>query len=308
MVIATDRRTWSDLNGDDIAQDNEIGPVDTPFNVSGSSNRNADPDIRRPYQWEYDLGIQREVFTGVSLSANWVRRDFQRLFWTDNVLVSPEDYTIVTIANPLGDAAAETIPIYNLNLAKRGQVQQVDKNSDRNQRPYNGFDIGFTARVRGGNVYGGMSTGRQITVTCDVEDPNSQRFCDQRELDIPYLTQFKLAGSYPLPYGMQVSGSWQGYPGVRVARRARTRSTTRPSTACRTRRSTCNYIVTHDRPARDPERAHAGERHGAAPPARHALSSIAGTRSTCGWPRSSRSRRQAAGAVRHLQPAERQHS
>ena len=44
-----------------------------------------------------------------------------------------------------------------------------------------------------------MSTGRQITVTCEVEDPNSQRFCDHRELDIPYLTQFKLAGTYPLP-------------------------------------------------------------------------------------------------------------
>jgi len=212
MVIATDRRTWSDLNGDDIAQDNEIGPVNTPFNVSGSSNRNADPDIRRPYQWEYNLGIQREVVTGVSLSFNWIRREFHRLFWTDNVLVSPEDYTIVPIVNPLDPS--ETIPIYNLNLAKRGQVQQVDRNSDRNQRTYNGFDIGFTARVRGGNVYGGMSTGRQITVTCDVEDPNSQRFCDHRELDIPYLTQFKLAGTYPLPYGVHISGSWQGYPGV----------------------------------------------------------------------------------------------
>ena len=41
MVIATDRRTWTDANGDDIAQDNEIGPVQTPFNVSGVSNRVA---------------------------------------------------------------------------------------------------------------------------------------------------------------------------------------------------------------------------------------------------------------------------
>jgi hypothetical protein len=134
------------------------------------------------------------------------------LFWTDNILVSPEDYTIVPVVNPLDPS--ETIPIYNLNANKRGQVQQVDRNSDRNQRTYNGFDVGFTARVRGGNVYGGMSTGRQLTVTCDVEDPNSQRYCDHRELGIPYLTQFKVAGTYPLPYGVQVSGSWQGYPGV----------------------------------------------------------------------------------------------
>ncbi|NJR72175.1 MAG: hypothetical protein HC782_03700, partial [Gammaproteobacteria bacterium] len=28
------------------------------------------------------------------------------------------------------------------------------------------------------------------------------------------MTQFKLSGTYPLPYGVQVSGTWQGYPGV----------------------------------------------------------------------------------------------
>ena len=51
-------------------------------------------------------------------------------------------------------------------------------------------------------------------VNCEVDDPNSLRFCDQRDLDIPYLTQFKLAGSYLLPFQIQVSGTWQGYPGV----------------------------------------------------------------------------------------------
>jgi hypothetical protein len=212
MVIQTDRRTWTDRNGDDIAQDNEIGPVNTPFNISGQSNRIPDPAIRRPFQWEYSLGVQRELMSGVSVSATWVRREFRRLFWTDNILVSDSDYTIVQTPNPLN--SAEMIPIYNLDRTKLGQVQQVDKNSDRNRRWYNGVDFGFTARIRGGNVYGGTSIGRQITTNCDVDDPNSRRFCDHSELDIPYLAQFKLAGMYPLPYGIQVSGSWQGYPGV----------------------------------------------------------------------------------------------
>jgi hypothetical protein len=212
MVIQTDRRTWKDLNGDDVAQDGEIGPVNTPFNISGESNRVPDPNIRRPYQWQYNAGVQQELFRGVSVSAGWVRRDFRRLFWTDNILVSLSDYTIVPIPNPLNPS--ELIPIYNLNRAKRGQVMQVDRNSEQNRRSYNGFDVGFTARVRGGSVYGGTSIGRQVTVNCEVEDPNSLRFCDQRDLDIPYLAQFKLAGTYPLRYGIQVSGTWQGYPGV----------------------------------------------------------------------------------------------
>jgi hypothetical protein len=212
MAIQTDRRTWSDLNGDDIAQDNEIGPVNTPFNISGVSNKTADPNIKRPYQWEYTLGVQREITRGVSVSANWVRRDFRRLFWTDNVLTTQDDYTVAQVRNPLDPS--ELIPIYNLNVAKRGQVREIDKNSDRNRRWYTGVDFGFTARVGSGTVFGGTSIGRQMFVNCEVDDPNSLRFCDQRELDVPYLAQFKLAGSYSLPYQVQVSGTWQGYPGV----------------------------------------------------------------------------------------------
>jgi hypothetical protein len=214
MVNQTDRRTWTDLNRDDIAQDNEIGPVNTPFNISGQSNRNPDPNIKRPYQWEYSIGVQREVVRNVSVSANWVRRDFRRLFWTDNILVSDDDYTVVRIPNPL--APSELIPIYNLNRAKLGQVDRIDRNSDKNKRWYNGFDAGFTARVGGGNIYGGTSIGRQITVTCEIDDPNGLRFCDHRDLGIPYLTQFKLSGMYPLPFGVQISGNWQGYPGVPI--------------------------------------------------------------------------------------------
>ena len=208
----TDRRTWTDTNRDDIAQDGEIGPVNTPFNTTGVLNRVPDPNIKRPYQWEYSVGVQQEVLRGVSVSANWVRRDFRRIFWTDNVLTTFDDYTIVQTPNPL--STSEMIPIYNLSRAKLGLVSQVDKNSENNQKWYNGFDVGFTARVHGGNIYGGVSTGRQITVACEVDDPNSLRFCDQRDLGIPYLTQFKISGSYPLPLGLQVSGNWQGYPGV----------------------------------------------------------------------------------------------
>ena len=141
-----------------------------------------------------------------------MRRSWRRLFWTDNVLVDFNDYTIVQTPNPLNPS--EMIPIYNLNRSKLGQVSQVDKNSDQNQKWYNGYDVGFTARVHGGNIYGGVSTGRLLTVNCEVDNPNSLRYCDQRDLNIPYLTQFKLSGTYPLPLGVQISGNWQGYPGV----------------------------------------------------------------------------------------------
>ncbi len=133
-------------------------------------------------------------------------------------MLNPSDWTRYEIPNPAygtyDAASGPTIPLYNLDPAKRGLVRNVDKNSENNRRLYNGYDIGFTMRIGGGQVYGGTTLGRQQTVTCDVENPNSQRFCDQRELDIPYQQQFKVAGSYPLPWKLQLSGSWQGYPGA----------------------------------------------------------------------------------------------
>jgi hypothetical protein len=237
-----------------------------------------DPNIERPYRWEYSVGLQREIIRGVSLSGNWVRRDYRKIFWTDNVLTTFDDYTIVQTPNPLNPS--EMIPIYNLNRAKLGQVSQVDKNSDQNQKWYNGFDVGFTARIHGGNVYGGVSTGRQITISCEVDDPNSLRFCDQSDLGIPYLTQFKISGSYPLPYGIQISGNWQGYPGVPTGTNSQDGDYTAASNADRP----VAERELQRRAAIIPSFTVASVRAAATP---GTSASIAGTRWTCGWRRNS---------------------
>src|SRR5205823_2670430 len=62
-------------------------------------------------------------------------------------------------------------------------------------------------------VFGGVSLGHQISNTCQVEDLNLTRFCDQSQLNIPYYTQVKLNGSYTLPWQLSVSGTFQSYPG-----------------------------------------------------------------------------------------------
>ena len=122
-------------------------------------------------------------------------------------------------------------------------------------------------------------------VKCEVDDPNSLRYCDQRELDIPYLAQFKLAGMYPLPFELQVSGSWQGYPGVPsgTARQdVRVQPDAQPG-----RRSVAEREL-HRRPD---DRADLTQTSVTVPLLEAGLrsTSIAGIRSTCGSPRSSRS-------------------
>src|SRR5207249_4869483 len=72
-------------------------------------------------------------------------------------------------------------------------------------------------------VTAGTATGRTVTSLCDVEDPNyvsaaaaGIRFCDQTQFHIPWLTNFKASGTYPLPYGFRLSGVLQNVPGDAV--------------------------------------------------------------------------------------------
>ena len=53
-----------------------------------------------------------------------------------------------------------------------------------------------------------------ISGTCQVDDPNSLRFCEQGDYDIPMATQFKLAGSYPMKWDIRVSATIQSSPGT----------------------------------------------------------------------------------------------
>ena len=208
-ILDTDTRTWSDANGDNIAQVTELGPSQNKTFGTKAARRPAD-GIRRPYQIEMNASVQREIISGLSVNLSYFRRDYKQLVWTDNVAVAASDYTALTLASPLDGSP---VTIYNLSSARLGLVDLVDQNSSSNSRVYGGYDVGFNARVRKLNMFGGVSTGRMVSNTCQVEDPNQLRFCDQSQYDIPYLTQIKLAGSYSLPWALQVSGALQSYPG-----------------------------------------------------------------------------------------------
>jgi len=219
LVRDRDTRTWDDLNGDDIAQDNEIGPT-TNRTFGIRANRNQDPAIERPYEMEYNVALEHELRAGLSVAANYFRRDFYKLWWSDNLETTHNDYTLLQVPDPRGNG--QTLPVYNLNVAKRGLVNTLDTNSE-NKRTYNGVEFTANGRLPGGaSLLGGVTIDRTRTVTCQVDDPNyinasapGLRFCDQTKLTggIPFRTQIKLAGDYPLPWDVHFSGVWQRYPG-----------------------------------------------------------------------------------------------
>jgi hypothetical protein len=221
--------SWTDVNGDDIAQGrlnfapdgSRIGCVyQTPgceidFSTLSSSfgvkqsQRPAD-DLGRPYQYEMNASVQRELVPGTSVTFSYVRRDYKNIIWSDNLLLGDADWTPYSVANPLDPS--QTVTIYNLNPAKASAVDILDQNSD-NSRLYTGYDLTFNSRLNQVTLFGGVSLGHTIYNTCQVDDPNRLAFCDLSQSDIPMYAQFKFNGSYMFPWALQVSGTLQSYPG-----------------------------------------------------------------------------------------------
>jgi hypothetical protein len=218
MRMANETRTWDDRNGDDIAQDSEIGPSGNARFGLPTQTRRPDPNgVTRGFNTELTFGVQHQLIQGLSVNGTWYRRGLHNLERQDNVLVGLRDYTPVQIVSPLD---GEVFTAYNLFPEKFGLVDLVDTNSSNSElrrNTYNGFELGGSGRLpNGGTIFGGWTFERTVDVNCDsTSNPNSFRFCDQSQLDIPFRHEYKLAGTYPLPLNLQASValvSWSGAP------------------------------------------------------------------------------------------------
>jgi hypothetical protein len=212
---------------DNIVQDWEIGPRNNAaFGIA--PDRRPIEGIRRETNRELTASIQRQIFSGLSVTAGWYRRQYFDLIGEDNLLRDVTDFTAFQLANPLGNG--EMITVYNLNPAKRGLVQIQDYNSDINTHISNDFELSFNSRLpNGSTVFGGWTAMKNVSVTCDTDNPNGfatysdlyyainfvrgGRFCDERKLDIPYRSDFKIAGTLPLPYDLEFSGTIVSFAG-----------------------------------------------------------------------------------------------
>jgi hypothetical protein len=250
LQLQNDTRTWRDTNGDDIAQDSEIGPSNNAAFGLPVQTLRPDPDIQREYDLEYTVAVQHEITQGLSVNAGYYRRGTYNQRRTQNNGWSPSDYTIAPVVSPLDGSI---LPVYNLDPAKRGNVDRTDFNStdsDMRRRTYNGIQVGFNGRLRGANFFGGWTMDRLVDVRCDAIESNQARYagtaaiaannapqpdylwCDQSQLDMPWLHEIKLAGSYSLPWQIQVNVALQSYNGLPLFTRWNIGTTTRYAADC----------------------------------------------------------------------------
>jgi hypothetical protein len=213
LTLQSDPRTWTDANGNDIAEAGEIGPsANRNFGLAAGAT-SPDPNLDRGYNYLYNVSVQHQLLPRLSVSAGYFHRVYRNLVWTNNLLTTLDSYTRVDIPDPYN--VGKMVPVYNLKPEFLGLVRNLDQNSTENHSVYNGYEFGVSARfAKGGTLLGGVASGLTWNQTCQVADPNKLRFCDERAYDIPWNTQMKISAAYPLPGGLSASMVFQSLPGA----------------------------------------------------------------------------------------------
>jgi hypothetical protein len=180
------------------------------------------------FNWAFSAGVQRELVPRVSLDVSYFRRWFGNLLVTDNRAVGPSDYDPFSITAPPdprlpGGGGYVIAGLYDLKPEAFGrradELVTFADNYGKQIRHWNGVDVTFSARPRGGVLLqGGTSTGRETTDNCDVVaklDNPSPLYCRQQG---NFLTNIKFLATYTVPrLDVQMTGHLQHLPGTEIA-------------------------------------------------------------------------------------------
>jgi Carboxypeptidase regulatory-like domain len=263
-TVLTGTRSWTDNNGNfipdcNLSNPNAQGPtqaganfaVDTCGAASTSLFANSplsqpagDSASRygwgvRPYAWEFDVTLQRELGKGVSVYGGFFRRWFGNFLVTDDLNHAASDYESFSItpgsiptspASAGGSQLPSNIYTQQFMVLKPGSLTASSPEVGLSDQLYpgsnvidhwNGFDFSLNARLGGGVILqGGTSTGRQVTNDCGVTSQDPGMLISNTLLGgvnaagaggaaispvascavtQPFLTQLKFLASYTVP-------------------------------------------------------------------------------------------------------------
>jgi hypothetical protein len=245
-------RAWNDANRDYIPQcdltnllaNGECAQVNNLAFGTAVATEQFDTDLiggfnHRQTNWETAVSVQHELFPRVGLDVGYFRRAWAHFRVTDNLLLSPEDFTRFSITAPndprLPNGGNYRIDgFYDVNPAKFGQVRNLNALSDQYGNQYenwNGVDLTVNARLQNGlALQAGVSTGKSMEDNCEIVAKlpemnliaaingatlpaswRAQQFCRRES---PFLTSGKVFGVYVVPkIDVQVSGTFRSVPG-----------------------------------------------------------------------------------------------
>ena len=249
-------RTWSDTNGNYVP-DCELGNFALNGECGAISNQNFgknnpgatryDPDLlrgfgERTYAWDFGVELQHELRPGLSVTGGYYRNWSRNFRTTDNLSVTPADYSPFCITAPLdsrlpGGGGYPVCGVYDVAPAKFGQVtnfvtgaspyfaEGADVTCDsvvgiagRNGAACGRSDfmgLSVNARLKSGfQLGGGVDAGRTVTDRCFVVDSPQELLNCRIVTPFRAQTQVKAFAVYPLPAGFTLSGTFQSLPGA----------------------------------------------------------------------------------------------
>jgi hypothetical protein len=249
--IATNvTRTWTDANGnwspdcdlknsaqqDLRASGGDFCGVISNLNFGTSTFSNTiDPAILhgwgiRPSDWNWGVSVQHEVLPRTSVEVGFFHRAFYGFAVTDNLAVTPGDFSQFSIVAPQdsrlpGGGGYQVGTLYDLNNPSlfgvtRNYITYSDAYGDAYQK-FNGFDMSVSARPRNGlTVQGGFSGGYSTSDNCQVREkvPEIGLLNPYCHIETAFLPQYKSLASYTIPkIDVAVSGTFTSKPGIQVS-------------------------------------------------------------------------------------------
>jgi hypothetical protein len=245
-IVQNVSRTWTDNNQNWVPDCDLLNPqansgedfcgVISNLNFGTATFSNTiDPSILkgwgvRPSDLQFSVGVQQEVLPRVSVDIGWTYRTFRGFTVTDNLAVSPENFTQFSLAAPtdarLPNGGGYSVgPLYDLNTPSlagvtNNYITYADRYGKQYQR-FNGWDMSVNARPRTGlTVQGGISFGKSESDNCEVrakvpETGLLNPFC---HIETGQLPQYKALGSYIIPrVDVQTSATFTSKPGIQVS-------------------------------------------------------------------------------------------
>jgi hypothetical protein len=168
-----------------------LGPSPNPTfgSAAASTGVNVDPNWHRDYNYQYNAGVQQELYKGVTLNFSWYRRSaYQAFFLVNENGIPGSSWSPFNIVNPLDGTP---ITVFNLSPSLTSlptqALLQTNAPQSLTRNVYTGFETSVVARLpRGAFVTGGWTMDRQldracaenVTVSKSLADPNTLRYCD----------------------------------------------------------------------------------------------------------------------------------
>jgi Carboxypeptidase regulatory-like domain len=247
--------SWQDLNGNFVVDCNVLNRAGENNAATGGDNCGAwqnlnfgnpfstttvNPDVLhgwgvRPYDWQFSVGLQQEVFTRVAVDITYSRRWWGNHFFTDNRALTPADFDTATITAPSHPDLPNGggYPVTFVTRNSRSALGAVDNYytfaSDYGDVTtyWHGVDISVNARTRNGITFqGGTSTGRGVRDYCEITAALPELYttagsvlanaqlgaCAATE---PWLTTYRSSVTYTVPkIDVLLAGSIRSTPNV----------------------------------------------------------------------------------------------